>query len=105
MNQTYETHRLEWNGIAIAVRYCRSWLDCYERIYGYPLAHLTIEAVDPERAALPLTETGFLSHFTTPEDVEAAGGPSAFVRTALDDAAQDPAWTAREAANRQFSLF
>ncbi len=25
-----ETHVIEWNGIRIAVRYCRNWLDFYE---------------------------------------------------------------------------
>ena len=57
MTRTYETHRLEWNGITIDVQYCPSWLDCYEEIYGNPLAHLTIEAVDPERAPLLVTGT------------------------------------------------
>jgi len=105
MTRTYETHRLQWNGITIDVQYCRSWLDCYEEIYGYPLAHLTIEAIDPERAPLPITETGFRSHFTRPDEIAAAGGPVAFVRTALDEAAQASAWIDREAAARQMSLF
>lgn len=105
MTQTYETHRLEWNGITIDVQYCRAWLDCCEQIYGYPLANLTIEAVDPERAPLPITETGFRSHFTRPDEIEVAGGPVAFVRSALDDVAMDPAWLEREAIARQMSLF
>ena len=105
MTRNYEKHRLEWNGITIDVQYCRTWLDCYDQIYGYPLANLTIEAVDPERAPLPITETGSCSHFTRPDEIDAVGGPGAFVCAALDEAAQDPAWLERQAAARQVSLF
>lgn len=104
MARTYETHRLDWNGIMIDVQYCRSWLDCYEEIYGYPLAHLMIEAIDPERAPLPITKTGFRSHFTRPDEIDTAGGPVAFVRAVLDEAAKEPAWQEREVAARQMSL-
>jgi hypothetical protein len=50
---------LVWNGIRIEIRCCQSWSESYERIYGHPLAHLEIDAIDPERAPLPVTETGY----------------------------------------------
>ena len=60
MTHIYETHRLEWNGITIEVRYCRNWLGQYKETYGYHLVHLEIEAIDPERArVLPR----FCGHF------------------------------------------
>ena len=46
-----ETHMLEWNGIRIEIRYGPSWSESYERIYGYPLAHLEIEARAQQSAA------------------------------------------------------
>lgn len=114
-----ETHTLEWNGIRIEIRYCPSWSESYERIYGYPLAHLEIEAIDPARTPLPVTETGYRSLFTRadlieemqkPERSEGAfcrdePGPVAFARAWLDEAAKDPKWIEREAARKQLSLF
>ena len=100
-----ETYALDWNGIRIAVRYCRNWLDFYEDIYGYPLAHLEIESIEPDNAPLPMTETGYRSHFTRPDVIEAEGGPVSFVRAWLAEAANDPKWIAAEADRKQLSLF
>ena len=101
----YGSTILEWNGIRIEVRYCPNWLDFYEGLYGHKLAHLEIESIAPERTPLPVTETGYRSHFTRPDVIEAAGGPSAFVRAWLDDAAKDPRWIAAQKARNQLSLF
>lgn len=102
--ERYEIHTLHWRGVHIVIRYCPNWLDFYERLYGHPLAHIEIEAVAPARALLPITETGYRSHFTTPEEVADAGGPVPFVRAALDSAAEDPAWKEAEAAARQYTF-
>lgn len=61
-------------------------------IYGYRLAHLEIEAVEPAKSPLPMTETGYRSHFGSADDVDAEGGPVAFVRASLEHAAQSPEW-------------
>jgi hypothetical protein len=100
-----QTYRIDWNGIRIEVRYCPSWSESYERIYGYPLAHLEIEAIEPENAPLPVTNTGYRSHFTRPDLIDAEGGPVAFARSWLDEAAKDPAWIAAQDAARQMTLF
>jgi hypothetical protein len=102
---SYELYTLDWNGIRIAVRYCDDWLDFYEPLYGHRLAHLEIESVAPQSEPLPATETGYRSHFTRPDVIEAAGGPVQFVRDWLDEAANDPAWIASVAARKQLSLF
>lgn len=104
-DERYEIHTLEWRGIVLEVRYCGDWLYFYREIYGHALAHIEIEALEPARVPLPITETGYRSHFTSPEQIATAGGPVAFVLTALDEAAEDPAWKEREAAARQYSLF
>lgn len=101
----YQTSAFEWNGIRIEVRYCPNWLGFYERLYGHPLAHLEIESVEPERVPLPLTETGYRSHFTRPDIIDDAGGPAAFVRAWLDDNAKDPRWIAWQEERNQLSLF
>ncbi|MEX0806699.1 MAG: hypothetical protein WD688_25770 [Candidatus Binatia bacterium] len=100
-----EMHTLVWNGIRIEIRYCPNWLESYEGVYGYPLAHLEIDAIDPEGAPLPMTETGYRSHFTRPDLIAADGGPVAFARAWLDDSARDRKWIEREAERKQLSLF
>jgi hypothetical protein len=42
MSAAYQTHRLQWEGITIEVRYDPDWSPSYRDVYGYPLAHLEI---------------------------------------------------------------
>lgn len=100
-----EVHTIVWNGIRIEVRWRRSWLDFYERLYGHPLALLEIESIDPEDAPLPMTKTGYRAHHSHFDVIEAQGGPVAFVRVWLTEAAKNPEWIAVEAERKQLSLF
>lgn len=95
---TAGTEVFTWRGIRIEVCYVPDWLADYH-------SHLSITSVEPARAELPITETGYLSHFLGPGIVEARGGPAAYVLAWLEKAAEDPIWKEREAASRQFSLF
>jgi hypothetical protein len=97
----FEIHRINWRGIDIEVTYERDWLN----IEGYSPCHLTLKALVPGHSPLPLTETGYKSHFTDPSLVDAAGGPVAYVVTELDEAAKCPEWIAYEADSRQLTLF
>lgn len=90
--------RIDWHGICVEVSYEPDWL----RSAG--VAHLQLQSVAPEGAPLPVTETGYRSHFTSTDDVLAEGGPLAYARAWLDDAAAAPAWRAQEEAARQFTL-
>lgn len=104
---TSEKQRFEfqWQGLGVEVLYCPNWFPFYEEIYGYPLAHLEIKTIQPEGAPLPITETGYLSHFMRADAIDAEGGPLAYARTWLDHAAQSPAWKEQQAGQRQYSLF
>jgi hypothetical protein len=94
-----------WEGFVIEVLYSPDWLACYLEGNHYALAHMEIRSVHPERAALPMTETGYRSHFEVPDNVDAAGGPEAFVRAWLAEAARSPEWRTRQAEQSQLSLF
>jgi len=50
-----QAYRFTWKGIEIEVRYNPNKWNV--------IAHLEIETINPERAPLPITETGYLSHF------------------------------------------
>lgn len=102
-DRNIETFALTWHGIEITISWEANWLNMNGR--GYDTAHLQVEATAPERAPLPITETGYRSHFISAEAVAAHGGPVAFVIAWLDDAAVSPAWKAQEAAARQMTLF
>jgi len=98
-NQRYRCQTIDWNGFAVEVRYCPDW----SRIGAETLAHL--EIVSPDRAALPVTATGYRSHFCMALSVEDAGGPAAYARMMLDEAARSAEWIERELAARQLALF
>lgn len=102
MTRVPEIHGLEWRGIGIEIRYEPDWLGC---VREDRVCHFDIEAITPERSPLPITETGYRSHFANPVEIDEAGGPVAFVTAWLDAAAQAPAWKEKEQAARQLTLF
>ena len=77
-----ETHRTTWQGIEIEISFERNWLGSPPSDY-HP-SHLEIRSVNPPKAELPITETGYLSHFLQPEELDQAGGPVAYFIAALD---------------------
>ena len=101
MNTAIFTQRIDWNGIAIEVRWEPAWLT----FAGHPLGHLQIQSVAPECAPLPITETGYRSHFIPACDVIADGGPLAYARAWLDHEAATPAWKSQAEGARQGTLF
>jgi len=104
MYKPYEPHQIEWRGVPIEVRYCPSWSKSHEEIYGERMAHLEIEVLTEPRSPLPMTETGYRSHFIHAKAIEHEGGPVAYVRAWLDEEAQSPKWKELEAASCQMSL-
>jgi hypothetical protein len=95
-----EQYRFEWNGILLELIYEPQWLGIDEN-----LAHLSVTSIRPERTPLPITETGYRSHFVAAADVDSAGGPVAYVEAWLTAESRTLAWRAREQAARQFTLF
>ena len=72
---------------------------------GYDTAHLEIESIAPKRGELPITGTGYRSHFTSADTVAAHGGPAAFVEAWLECESQTPDWRREEQERRQLALF
>jgi len=67
--------------------------------------HLEIESIKPKRARLPITETGYRSHFIPALDLINAGGPVTFVTAWINQEAKGKAWTKTAAARAQGDLF
>jgi hypothetical protein len=93
---------IEWQGYRIQVAYQPNWLGGASHL---AVAHFDITTIEPPRAPLPITETGYRSHFLHPDEVAAHGGPEAFVKAWLDAKAQHVGWKTVHAANQQLDLF
>ena len=99
-DRSIETHAATWRGIELEIRYEPVWLDL-----KHSVAHLEVCTTRPDHEPLPITETGYRSHFTARENIDALGGPVAYVLGWLDTEAKSPIWKKAETARRQLSLF
>lgn len=93
-----QTYRFEWRGIEIEA--------IYTPLQWKVIAHLEVRSIKPERAPLPITETGYRSHFHQPGTIEGMGGDVvAQVISWLDEEAKSPEWRRIAMQARQLSLF
>jgi hypothetical protein len=67
--------------------------------------HIEVQSIAPKKAPLPITETGYRSHFLSPLELINAGGPVPFVTRWLDHEASKPLWTKASARHSQGDLF
>ena len=103
MTQPTQNHHITWQGIAIEISYCPQWLS--GDIDSYNVAHLEIRTIEPERTRLPITETGYKSHFCQNADIEQYGGVVAFVTAWLESEARSAAWQNHIENSKQGDLF
>jgi hypothetical protein len=103
MSRAYQTDQLVWNRFTIEIRYCPAWLS--RDVDGFNIAHLEIEAIDPKRTRLPMTQTGYRSHFLQHEEIIAYGGPLAYAKAWLEHEALSKQWLSYVEASRQGELF
>lgn len=94
-HRSITTETLDWHGLFVQVTFERQRF----------VDHLQIETLEPQRAPLPITETGYRSHFIPKGVVEEAGGPGAYVLAWLEHSAANKGWYEIEAGIRQLSLF
>jgi hypothetical protein len=92
------THPVTGKIVAIFIRHTRDYL-----VAGSD--HIEIESVKPKRAALPITETGYRSHFMDRQELRSAGGPLQFVKSWLLREERSKEWVKRDHAARQTDLF
>ena len=90
--------RFAWNGINISVRHQRDYIS-----KGWD--HIELRVVAPKGAILPITTTGYLSHFLDPRELKAADGASAFFKAWLDRESKSKKWREADAKSRQLDLF
>ena len=94
-SRTITTAILDWRGILIRITFePQRFAD-----------HLTVETLEPQRAPLPITETGYRSHFMPKNMIGEGSDPASYVEAWLDHAARGKSWVEQEAAIRQYALF
>lgn len=67
--------------------------------------HVEVESINPKRAPLPITETGYKSSFIDWRQLKEAGGPVAFIQGWLARECQTKDWRRRELDRQQGDLF
>ena len=95
-----EKQKLQWGDVSLEISYERNWMGMKDGV-----AHLEIRVLGPKGAIIPLTDTGYRSHFISSIYVDSAGGAVPYVRAWLEFEAAKPGWKRRELASRQLSLF
>lgn len=94
-----ETHNFTWQGIDIELTY-------EPNAFGGSIAHLQVRSINPDRAPLAITDSGYRSHFHPVGNVEAGDGTIIEQVTAwLDEEAKSRKWQIYLVESRQLSLF
>ncbi|PTM40516.1 hypothetical protein [Bosea sp. 124] len=91
-------HIIQWQGMAVSIRHVANWS-------GTGIDHIEVRSITPQRAPLPITETGYRSHFLHGEDLAGHGGAVAFVTKWLDHEARSAKWQEHQRTSAQMSLF
>ncbi|MBI1227772.1 MAG: hypothetical protein GC192_21235 [Bacteroidetes bacterium] len=94
---------LTWQGIAVDVTYVPDYSPSFRNTYGWSLAHLSIQRQG--KGQLPMTETGYKSHFTNAAGIEEMGGPEGYVRAWLGESGSSKEWQDYIKQERQLKLF
>jgi hypothetical protein len=96
--KTPTTHKLIWRDMTCRIKHTPNYLSP-----GW--THIEITVVNPKGAPLPITGTGYRSHFLDEELLTAAGGPVAFFQRWIEHEATTKAWAKVEFKWRQLELF
>ena len=95
---TKTNHALTWRGIKLRITHTPSYITP-----GWD--HLDIRVLAPKGAILPITTTGYRSHFLSDDDLAAAGGATAFVRVWIEREAATKTWRKATLRHAQLDLF
>ncbi len=90
-------YEIEWEGIPITITYEKDWLSMGASEFA--TSHIEIQSADGQ--PLPITETGYLSHFFEPRDID----PVAEIKEWLALRAQSKEWQKYLAETQQLNLF
>ncbi|MDJ0641980.1 MAG: hypothetical protein QNJ15_04105 [Erythrobacter sp.] len=102
MKDDYTRNEMTWDGITIEIGWAPEYFSIGD---GKTMGHLEIRSIDPEREPLPVTDTGYRSHWMTPEEMDQYGGPLNFVEAWIGHEAQTQSWIDGKLKRAQLELF
>lgn len=92
------TERFTWRGIEMTATHTPNYIST-----GW--SHLELRVVKPKGMPVPITDTGYLSHFLAEDDLNAAGGAVSFFTAWLEREANSKAYAKALTRWRQLDLF
>lgn len=97
---TSQTYKIIWQNVVIEARY-------KPRDFNGSIAHLELKSINPPKARLPMTETGYRSHFHQAGLIENYydGDVIAFVTQWLNAEAKSKNWLDYIENSKQLALF
>lgn len=95
---------IKWQGYKIELT-CKLNAFNLQQAVGINMVHIELRTVKPAKAPLPVTESGYRSHFEHAEAVAEYESVTAYVLAWLDHEAQKSSWQVTENEARRYSLF
>ncbi len=77
----------------------------HREIYGCGMFHIEVRSLRPERAPLPITETGYKSIFIAESELVSHGGALQYVSSYIEEEAKSSKWIDLQAQANQYQLF
>jgi hypothetical protein len=91
-----KTAHLTWRGTLLSIKHTPQY-------FGHA-DHVEVTVKKPVKAILPITDTGYRSHFIDPDELQAAGGAVLFVQAWLEREATTQACRDRQAKLAQLDF-
>lgn len=101
---TRSRYEIDWHD-PVTAKYVRIKITHSRDYLGQGQDHVEVESIAPAKAPLPISETGYRSHFIAPLDLMSDGGPVTFVTAWLDGQARGTDWQKQVAKKQQGDLF
>lgn len=94
-------YSITWNKIPIEIEYDPDYSPAYKEFNGHALAHVQVKSDRP----LPITKTGYKSHFIPEPLVAEYGMVTEFIVAMLNEAALSTEWQKQQSEQIQLNLF
>lgn len=102
MRGEYIRETIIWRGITIEIGWQEDYFTFDDETQ---MGHLEVRTISPEYAPLPITNTGYRSHFIRSDELYRVGEPVAYVETWIAQEAIKPEWIEANAKRNQLELF
>lgn len=102
-DKPYQDIPILWQNIAITVCFCPCYSKVYFSNYGHSMTHIELQRDEP--GELPMSTTGYCSHFVNQLAVDAPGSVLDYVMACLDHESKWKSWQDYVANSQQLTLF